>query len=131
MPPSMAAAQDFGEQDGAKLRERIACWGYAISHDAEIGLCHDVMPPRIAARGIVMSIINSRKCVPALCAFLISMPVAPGQSRRLSRQQTSTEPSTDQIVTELRHMQVGGISDELMISYARSRVMRISSRPNR
>jgi hypothetical protein len=68
-----------------------------------------------------MSFINCRKYAPALCALLILMPVSPGQSRRLSRQPTSTEPSTDQIVTELRHMQVDGISDELMISYARSR----------
>jgi hypothetical protein len=54
-------------------------------------------------------------------ALLILIPVSLGQSRRLSRQQASTEPSADQIVTELRHLQVGGISDELMISYVRSR----------
>jgi hypothetical protein len=90
-------------------------------HDAEIRLCHDVMPPRIAARRIVMSFINSRKYIIAVGALLILIPVSLGQSRRLSRQQASTEPSADQIVTELRHLQVGGISDELMISYVRSR----------
>jgi hypothetical protein len=44
-----------------------------------------------------------------------------GQTRHLSRHPISTEPSTDEVVTELRHMQIDGISDELMISYIRSR----------
>jgi hypothetical protein len=68
-----------------------------------------------------MSLINLRKYVPAVGTLLILIPIGLGQSRRLSRQPISTEPSTDQIVTELRHMQGEGISNELMISYARSR----------
>jgi hypothetical protein len=68
-----------------------------------------------------MSFINCRKYAPALCALLILIPVSSGQSRRLSHQPASTELSSDQIVAELRHMQVESISDELMISYVRSR----------
>jgi hypothetical protein len=88
----------------------------------EILLCNDVVPPRISARGIVMPSINVRGCVHALCTLLMLSPVAlTGQSRHLSRHPISAEPSTDEVVTELRHMQVDGISDELMISYIRSR----------
>jgi hypothetical protein len=68
-----------------------------------------------------MSFINFRKYVPTVGTLLILIAIAHGQSRRLSRQPTSTEPSSDQVVSELRHMQVEGISDELMISYVRSR----------
>jgi hypothetical protein len=68
-----------------------------------------------------MPFINARKYVPAVGALLLLIPVCLGQSRRLSHQPASTELSSDQIVAELRHMQVEGISDELMISYVRSR----------
>jgi hypothetical protein len=69
-----------------------------------------------------MPSINVRGCVYALCALLMFSPVAlTGQSRHFSRDPISAELSTDEVVTELRHMQVDEISEELMISYIRSR----------